>query len=272
MNKFNNENYEHLILDLLNEIYYVKGISNRSRITKVRQYTEILVRRILNLPEEKKVTLGEHNIKKEIKKLGNSKLTDAINIINKVGSPATHTQNLKKYKDQDVEVLLDKLLYVYSYLLITYFEKYQFGNNPMVVSQFSLLPPIVRYLVLKELYSKYPNNVMVIDKLTLAILKAFDKEKAMLWIEDYKKELQNKSAVAGCTVDDRYGTNMYDVYVDNISVVADDIFKYGKLYTDFESALSFYKSEGELEGDNSEIIEFNDIMQFLFMGRKSLNE
>ena len=36
----------------------------------------------------------------------------------------------------------------------------------------------------------------------------------------------------------------------------------------FESALPYYKSRGILIGDDLETTEFNDIMNFLYMGRK----
>ena len=42
----------------------------------------------------------------------------------------------------------------------------------------------------------------------------------------------------------------------------------GVLYSDFESALPHYKSRRILIGDDLETTEFNDIMNFLYMGRK----
>ena len=36
----------------------------------------------------------------------------------------------------------------------------------------------------------------------------------------------------------------------------------------FESALTVYKENGVLEEDEPEIQEFNDIMEFLYLGRK----
>ena len=36
----------------------------------------------------------------------------------------------------------------------------------------------------------------------------------------------------------------------------------------FESALPIYKENGVLEEDEPEIQEFNDIMEFLYLGRK----
>ena len=72
--------------------------------------------------------------------------------------------------------IVDKLLDMLSFMLINYFETYEFGSRSDVLPSFSLLPPIVRYKVLIFLYNKYPNNIHVIGILALAIVKAFDKE------------------------------------------------------------------------------------------------
>lgn len=42
------------------------------------------------------------------------------------------------------------------------------------------------------------------------------------------------------------------------------------MYIDFESALSYYKQYGIVdEEDSEEIKEFNDIMDFLYLGRRT---
>ncbi|MBS6194811.1 MAG: hypothetical protein KH828_04455 [Clostridiales bacterium] len=42
----------------------------------------------------------------------------------------------------------------------------------------------------------------------------------------------------------------------------------GLTYSDFESALPYYRQVGRVQGTAPEIQEFNDIMDFLYMGRK----
>ena len=41
------------------------------------------------------------------------------------------------------------------------------------------------------------------------------------------------------------------------------------LYLDFESAFPYYEKNGILTGNDPETTEFNDIMNFLYMGRKN---
>lgn len=49
---------------------------------------------------------------------------------------------------------------------------------------FSLLPPVIRYKTWKYLFEKDKNNIQVVDKLCLAIIKCYDKEMAYKWLED----------------------------------------------------------------------------------------
>src|SRR5699024_2553164 len=74
------------------------------------------------------------------------------------------------------DIATDGLFDLLSYLLINYFERYEFGSNTSVMFSFSILPPIIRYKVLIFLYEKYPNNISIIDKLVLSILKTCDIE------------------------------------------------------------------------------------------------
>ncbi|WP_318066253.1 hypothetical protein [Clostridium boliviensis] len=45
--------------------------------------------------------------------------------------------------------------------------------------------------------------------------------------------------------------------------------KNGKVYNDFEGVLIYYKQYGKVDGEISEVLEFNSIMEFLYLGRKS---
>lgn len=68
MTKFNNEVYEALVNDLINDAFYLEGASRRGTIAKIRQYAEVIVRRILNIPKADKVTLGNKKIISRIEK------------------------------------------------------------------------------------------------------------------------------------------------------------------------------------------------------------
>ena len=61
---------------------------------------------------------------------------------------------------------------------------------------------------------------------------------------------------------------MYILCKRKISEVGELVNSNGVLYSDFESALPYYEKNGILTGTDPETTEFNDIMNFLYMGRK----
>ena len=46
----------------------------------------------------------------------------------------------------------------------------------------------------------------------------------------------------------------------------------GISYDSFETALKYYKENGIVEGDTSDVKEFNDLMAFVYIGRKEAEE
>jgi hypothetical protein len=286
MTRFNNEAYEALVNDLINDAFYLEGASRRGTIAKIRQYAEVIVRRILGLPKKAKVTLGDERVISRIKEKNNPLLFNAIKSINKMGSKCTHTQFTREITEEDVKTVIDSLFNLYAYLLIAYFEEYEFGTNLEVVHQFSILPPIIRHLTLEYLHNKYPANIMIIDKLSLAILKSHNEEAAIKWLEERKEKLKATPSVtksAEKEIIEKAGEelariiistspNMYDLCIERINLVADNISKNGKIYNDFESAINHYRESGTIIGESSEVKEFNSIMEFLYLGRKSKSE
>lgn len=283
---FNNEAYEALVNDLINDAFYIEGASRRGTIAKIRQYAEVVVRRILNLPKKTLVTLGDKRIISRIEAKNNPLLLNAIKTINNMGSKCTHTQLTRDITEDDVKTVIDSLFNLYAYLLIDYFEKYEFGINLGIVHKFSILPPIIRHITLEYLYSRYPENIMIIDKLSLILLKALNKETAIKWIEERKEKLKSTPSVTKKAEKDiiekggeelariiiSTAPNMYDLCTERINLVADVISKNGKLYNDFESAIDHYRMNGTVSGESSDIKEFNSIMEFLYLGRKSKKE
>lgn len=152
MTDFNNDAYEALVSDLINDAFYLEGASRRGTIAKIRQYAEVLVRRILNIPKKNKVTLGDERIVAKIEKKNIPLLSSSVKNINKMGSKCTHTQFTKEITEEDVKSVIDSLFELYACILIDYFERYEFGTSMDVVQQFSILPPIIRYLTLEYLY------------------------------------------------------------------------------------------------------------------------
>ena len=281
--QFNNEAYKALVNDLINDAFYAKGVSQRGIVAKIRQYAEVLIRRILNIAPNDPITLGRRDIALKIEEKECSMLKNSVDAINAIGSDCTHTECIEEITEEDAKIAIDNLFNLYAYLFIEYFQKYEFGSNSQIVHHFSLLPPIIRCLTLEYLHDKYPENTMIIDKLSLAILKAFDKDQALGWIEERKEKLQTMPSVSEKgekDIIDRYGedfgrlfieqaSNMYDNCVQNVNLVAQNISKNGQLYINFEGAIDYYQSIGPVQGDSDEIKEFNSIMEFLYLGRKS---
>lgn len=284
MMRFRNEAYSDLINDLLFDAFYTDR-TNRGVIASIRQFAEVIVRKILDLPEAEKVTLGDKGVVEKLKQVSgdNQLLMSSINNIRTIGNKCTHTQETGQITDQDVQECKDNLLNLYASVFTIYFKKYEFGTNSAVMSAFSILPPIIRYICLNEIYQRNKSNLSVIDKLSLVLLKAFDKEQAIRWLEDKKDELSNllpytEDAIEKCR--NEFGDeiaqsliknapkNMFVLCASRIIEVDETIIRNGLLYNNFEQAKDLYLKDGILEGSSDEIAEFNSLMEFVYLGRK----
>lgn len=281
---FNNEAYQALVNDLINDAFYIEGASYRGIIAKIRQYAEVVVRKILNLSPDETVELGNGKLQHKLKEKNNPLLLNAVKKINKIGSECTHTKSIREISKEEVNDTINRLFELYASLLIDYFEKYQFGSNPHIVYSFSMLPPIIRYITLNYLYDKYPDNLIIIDKLSLILLKALNREAAINWLETHKDVLEKTPTITEkayqeicqkggvelanllCSTSPQ---NMYVLCCEKVNLLAKQIDKVGLLYNDFESAIVHYRENGIVKGSSSEVMEFNSIMEFLYLGRKA---
>ena len=287
MSGFNNETFSALVKDLINDAFYNKDGSIRGKIATIRQYSEVIIRKILNLSNQEYVTIGNRDIIARLSTVSNNNqlLLNSLEIIKNNGNDCTHTQKIDEITQNYLDRCIDSLFNLYAYLFIAYFKKYQFGQNNEVLSSFSLLPPIIRFIVLDNLYQDDQNNISVIDKLVLARLKAFDKENALLWIETEKNHLENLKTVteeAYQNIKERDGEiianliienapkNMYILCKNKINEVSERIEHNGKLYNNFEDAINFYVEKGKINGDTEEVIEFNSLMDFVYLGRRHI--
>ena len=115
------------------------------------------------------------------------------------------------------------------------------------------------------------------------MLKAFDIATAKKWIEENKIHLMGMRAYSElevgqeeiidpiiATVIRRYAPqNMYQLCNDKIDQIGVIIQRNGPMYSDFESALPYYEQFGIIQEETAEAKEFNDIMEFIYMGRKA---
>lgn len=279
MSKYKDDVYVPLISELIGDIYY-SNATYTTKISTIRRYTEIVIRKILNYSSDKYLTLGDKKIKEQLSKINNSEyLLDALKGITAYGNNNTHTQNPTQVTKHDFDNAADKLFDIYAFLLINYFEAYEFGTRNDVMSSFSLLPPVIREKVLSFLYKKDSTNIAVIDKLVLAKLKCYNLDVAKKWVEEKKEELLQLNTIskkAFNEMEKKYGTeivemlqsNMYECCLDKVSKVNEYIRHGGIQYLDFESALPFYNEKGRINSVEKEIEEFNNIMTFFYIGRK----
>lgn len=246
MKNFNNEEYICLATDLIGDIFYTQS-SYRGKISTIRQYAEVIIRKILDVEPDKMVTLGHKEIQVKVKALSNYEfIYNAMEIIRGKGNLSTHTQYLESLTPEDFNNIVDALFDMLAFLLINYFEKYEFGSRGDVMSSFSLLPPIIRYKVLSYLHLKYPKNISIIDKLVLAIMKAFNIEEASRWVEREKgilihldtmsekayNEAVEQAGVEFANIIKNSGpTSMYHLCIEKISMVGTTINKNGLLYS-----------------------------------------
>ncbi|TPH21747.1 DUF4145 domain-containing protein [Haemophilus haemolyticus] len=257
------EKYTKASLQIINDIFYVKGLSIRGRITLIRQYTEILCRILL----EEKGHLRLANFEKKLNMvLPNAHFKDELfqhvkNITN-LGNSATHLEvDLAEVDEQDQKSAINSLNFIISYLFINYFSKYRFGINEHSMSIFSLLPPFIRVNVLTHLYEKDKENVAIMYKLPLAILKSEGMTMAIKWIED-NKELLSKTP---------WGPyNMYEFNLNKIQYLNESQPNgFTPLYSSFEEALGYYNSKIERyrDDDKQDIRELIKLTDFIYVGR-----
>lgn len=84
----------------------------------------------------------------------------------------------------------------------------------------------------------------------------------------YNDLIEKKGIVYASYIYENIILNMYESCKQKILTLEKNNMEKNKLYLDFESALPYYKENGVLSKGDEESNEFNDIMYFLYMGRK----
>jgi len=306
MDSFNDSKYANLMESLIHDTQYVKT-SNMGKMALLRKHAEVLVRKILNIGDSIKLMLGQvrtnsnnSTVKDRISNLDNdlsSKLIEIVSKINPLGNAGTHTQHTDEFTDEEVANVEDAILELYALMFIKYFLDIDVNifSTPQVLRTFSFLPPIIRFKTWNYLFEKDKNNIMVVDKLCLSIIKTFNKEKAYNWLNDNeemikaipyptKQEIQRYNIINATEISpgeyvalvslnfDKY-TNMYDLLYDKINDSRTSVNESGKMYKNFEEAIEHYQNNiSMMLNDSKEMETLFSLMEFVFMGRKSKNE
>jgi len=286
---YNNSEYTALITSLFSDLFYLPGQSYGTRLFLIRKYTEIIIRRLLNYPCNKNLTIGNEYTIQKLDKRGFTEplFRESLKKILGTGNDNSHTEVRTIATEEEYQEILESLFNLYGYLFYKHFKKWSFGSNKDKVSAFSCLPPIIRHITLTALYEDDPSNLIVLEKLALAKLKAYDKETALTWVEERKEALLGMSVPvdsgfvlklipevgveAAVSIAATMSDNYYNVLKEKIQKI-DDGLGSKPLYSDFESAKSYYEEHGIVSGTSQDVIEFNDLMEFVYIGRRKNEE
>ena len=282
---YNNDAYKMLIEEFFGEVFYLPGLSYGTKVQKIRQYTEIVLRRLLHYRCDKNLELGNDRTLEKLTKQGYIEplFRDSLENIRSTGNERSHTRYRKVATEEEYNKALESLFNIYGYLFYKYFQQSTFGSNLEIVSAFSCLPPIIRYIALSALYADDSTNTWVIEKLVLATIKAFSAEKADAWVEEHSTELREYSfpvdseillhlintfgADQGSIVASSLSTTLYDRCKKVVQTMGKDR-EFKPQYTDFETAKAYYEQYGIVKGATKEIADFNDLMEFVYIGRR----
>ncbi len=102
-------------------------------------------------------------------------------------------------------------------------------------------------------------------------MKTVAVDSAAMWVEDRKELLSNmseKQVIGDDPLLNAVYYNMYLVCKEKNKEVGENLTNEGVMYSDFESALSYYLKYGIMKEETPEILEFKDIIDFLYLGRK----
>lgn len=274
---FNNSNYINISTDLIYDIFY-SNISSRGRISSIRQYSEILIRKILDIKPNDQVTVGNKVIVNSLKSKSNNNqlIIAALEKIQKLGNRYTHTQFTGIVSDIDRETAFDALLDISAFLFVDYFSKYEFEKNPQVMTYFSYLPPELRYKVLNNLYEMDSSNIAIIDKLCLSIIKYKGEYEAYTWLQVHENEFKKIPSYTDAMLPvlkfmpaELQNRTIYDTCLDKIEKLSAHFAIHGVMYETFEDAILYFQDHGKIQGNAPEIVEFNDIMELLYIGRRA---
>ncbi|EPR1976664.1 hypothetical protein ACU26I_004383, partial [Yersinia enterocolitica] len=170
----NHEDYSEILEDIIDCCFY-SNVKPRIKISHFRQLTEVLIRKLLSIDKNKKIMLGNSDLKEKLAPhfAYDPKFESAYNTIKSLGNDYTHTERINPVSVDEYDQSLEATLYVYSYLFIDFFHKVRFNDRKIIVAFFSILPPDIRVNTLTKLFENNPNDVFILNKLALARLKQF---------------------------------------------------------------------------------------------------
>ena len=279
---YSDEIYYEAITTVIGDIYYSNS-SYDSKIARMRKLTEYIVRRLTKYSPRSKLELGDPRTKAALKKAGVKEdyFWTAFDVLQHGGNDSTHSQEIIMPMKEDFDRTTNAILHLYAYLFFDYFKKYPFGSSKEVMSAFSLLPPFLRLTVLGELLDYDKNNMDIVEKICLAMVKTLGLDGALEMLEHHKEEW-SAVPVPYSSDDLKKKIIIYNGdFVKAMSEMQESLYDYFArelprikilgnfpMYTTYEEAKQYYLKHGILEGTSPEITEFNALMNFIYTGRK----
>ena len=184
------------------------------------------------------------------------------------------------------DVLIEDL---FSYLFVQYFLKYNLSlkSDKNVLSMFSQLPTDIRFRTLQKLFEiKGYDNIQLIDKYLLAMVKSKGWEEAYFWLISHRKEIHSmgypsENEIIEYTDDfDEDELSLPLRKFQNVFGLLSSVLRNpkvksvsGGIYDTFEEAVKYFYEEN-LEtylSATREQIEFRELLYFCFIGRTQTN-
>lgn len=177
-----------------------------------------------------------------------------------------------EFLNQNMLKILERLVAYFTDPLHTFFYVNNFGSDTDVMNHFSLLPPIIRYYVLSDLYTPIAIQgikgeainleliVNITDKLVLSILKISDQNTTLEWID---KNIYILKGINLETPVPDLNMTMYDSCVRKVNTLANN--NNSIKYDTFGEAYPHYKNNWRLGSDIQQRVAFSNIVKFYYM-------
>ncbi|MEB6666364.1 hypothetical protein MXM33_04895 [Acinetobacter vivianii] len=285
--KFRNDIYQDLIEEILEDIFY-EDTHFRTKIALLRHYLEIIVRTLIDRPLHDHMTLNDRKVKVKIfeietnLKIGDKKIARSIKNAADFLNIYSHTEQLAKATNSDYALALDHVMNVIALFFIIHFKNNQFGFKSHDMESFSILPPEVRYKTLDYLYKTDRNNLLILHKLCLVMLKFKGYSYAINWVRSNGRKLKKLSTYSkkynfkpflakGKEMNGKIHLNMYDHLFFAINYV-NKLRQARKvpIYKSFENSYKAYNIVCMNEKNKKSFeksVEIKEMIEFLFIGR-----
>lgn len=105
--------------------------------------------------------------------------------IRKIGNEGPHFDG--EVTSKELEEGIELVTHIIEKILISYFKRNPIGSQMPILTMLSSLPPRCRIYILEELFKDGQDNILVIDKLSMAYLKGGDYLKCLSFLEEQKR-------------------------------------------------------------------------------------